>query len=153
VWSAHGRFQKRNRIYHRVFDRRGGQSNLPDADVRRQPAAFWLGVLRTSGIAVAVVVAFVVMLAITITRTKAGHVAQAEPLQPSGSRGQRRDSLSGIAKANWVFSRKAHKARLRDLAAKSLALMDLKDGSELSVRLADAAPFTLSPDFGLCAQG
>jgi WD40 repeat protein len=153
VRSAHGRFQKRNRIYHQVFDRRWVQSNLPDADVRRQRSAFWLGVLRTSGIAVAVVAALLVMLAITIRETKKAYVAQAQAIQASGTRGQRRDSLSAVAKANWLFSKNADKARLRDLATKSLALMDLKDGSEASVRLADGAPFALSPDFGLCAQG
>src|SRR5262249_12256885 len=40
VRSAHGRLQRRNRIYHRVFNRRWVQSNLPDADVRRQRSAF-----------------------------------------------------------------------------------------------------------------
>src|SRR5262249_5235639 len=49
--------------------------------------------------------------------------------------------------------KRTDKARLRDLAAKSLALVDLKDSSELSVRLAAASPFALSPDFGVCARG
>lgn len=41
----------RNRIYARVFDDAWVQQNLPDAEVRRQREAFWLGVLRTAGLA------------------------------------------------------------------------------------------------------
>jgi WD40 repeat protein len=153
VRSHKGQLRKRNRIYHRVFDRQWVHSNLPDADVRRQRAAFWLGVLRTSGIGAGVVAALMAMLAITIIKTKKSYFAQAEAILASGTRGQRNDSLSAISSANWVFSKKTDQAKLRDLAARSLALMDLKDGAKLPVRLTGAKCFALSPDFGLCAQG
>src|SRR5205823_4531108 len=41
----------RNRIYHRVFDRAWALANMPDAEVRRQRAAFRRGVLRATGVA------------------------------------------------------------------------------------------------------
>jgi WD40 repeat protein len=99
------------------------------------------------------VLALLVMLAITISETKKAYVAQAKAILASGTRGQRFDSLSAIGKANWLFSKKADRAQLRDLAAKSLALMDLKDDPEVSVRLIRDGPFALSPDFEVCAQG
>ena len=46
-----GYLQVRNRVYARVFDRAWIQQNLPDAELRRQRAAFRRGVLRTSAVA------------------------------------------------------------------------------------------------------
>jgi WD40 repeat protein len=48
----------RNRIYFRVFDRDWVQANMPDAEVRRQRAAFRRGVIRTAAVATVLVVAF-----------------------------------------------------------------------------------------------
>jgi WD40 repeat protein len=58
---------ERNRIYERVFDRQWVRANMPDAEVRRQRAAFIKGVIRTAGLAV-VVVAIVVSLAVSARR-------------------------------------------------------------------------------------
>jgi len=44
----------RNRIYERVFDREWIRENMPKQELRRQRRAFWVGVLRTGGIAAAV---------------------------------------------------------------------------------------------------
>ncbi|HLK60312.1 MAG TPA: AAA-like domain-containing protein, partial [Chthonomonadaceae bacterium] len=47
VIRAEGGFlQVRNRIYERVFDRRWIQDNMPGAELRRQRAAYFLGLLR-----------------------------------------------------------------------------------------------------------
>jgi len=46
-----GRLRVRNRIYERVFNRDWIKANLPDAEVRRQRAAFRRGVIRTTGVA------------------------------------------------------------------------------------------------------
>lgn len=46
-----GRLTVRNRIYQRVFDLRWTVENMPDAELRRQRAAFISGTLRTGGVA------------------------------------------------------------------------------------------------------
>ncbi|MEO2002677.1 MAG: AAA-like domain-containing protein [Candidatus Poribacteria bacterium] len=46
-----GRARVRNRVYERVFDRGWVRANMPGAELRRQRAAFWRGVLRSSAIA------------------------------------------------------------------------------------------------------
>ncbi len=52
-----GQLVARNRIYERVFDRQWVRANMPDAEVRRQKAAFRRGVVRAAGIGLVVVVA------------------------------------------------------------------------------------------------
>lgn len=73
-----GRLHVRNRIYGRVFDRSWVQTVMPDAEMRRQRAAYRLGVLRTSLIALAVLLvigAFGVRAMISESRA---HRAEAE---------------------------------------------------------------------------
>jgi WD40 repeat protein len=57
----------RNRIYAQLFDRRWVRENLPDAEVRRQRAAYRRGVLRTAAIALTML-ALVGGLAVTALR-------------------------------------------------------------------------------------
>jgi tetratricopeptide (TPR) repeat protein len=45
-----GRLQTRNRIYEQVFDIQWVQTNMPDAERRRQRRAYRLGLLRASGV-------------------------------------------------------------------------------------------------------
>lgn len=45
-----GRLKIRNRIYERVFDVAWVKAHMPDAEMRRQRAAFWRGVWRTATI-------------------------------------------------------------------------------------------------------
>ncbi|MCI5223994.1 MAG: hypothetical protein D3924_15320, partial [Candidatus Electrothrix sp. AR4] len=47
--------QVRNRIYVRVFDKEWINANMPDAELRRQRAAYWRGVLRTGIISALVI--------------------------------------------------------------------------------------------------
>ncbi len=49
-----GYLQRRNRIYSQVFDLKWVQKNLPDAESRRQRAAFYRGVRRVAGVAIVV---------------------------------------------------------------------------------------------------
>src|SRR5439155_24706760 len=44
-----GQLRVRNRIYARVFDREWVRTHMPDAELRRQKAAFQRGLLRTAG--------------------------------------------------------------------------------------------------------
>ena len=46
----------RNRIYDRVFDREWVRAHMPDAELRRQEAAYRRGVLRTAALASVVLV-------------------------------------------------------------------------------------------------
>ncbi|MBX3280274.1 MAG: hypothetical protein KF868_19920 [Acidobacteria bacterium] len=57
-----GDLRVRNRIYERVFDREWVKSNMPDAELQRQRAAYRKGAMRTAAIA-AVVVAAITILA------------------------------------------------------------------------------------------
>src|SRR5205085_2307968 len=45
-----GQLRVRNRIYARVFDREWVRTHMPDAELRRQRAAYRRGVLRTAGV-------------------------------------------------------------------------------------------------------
>jgi len=64
-----GRLRARNRIYQRVFDREWVRSNMPDAELRRQRAAYRRGVLRTAAIAL-VVIAALAVLAVTAIKER-----------------------------------------------------------------------------------
>lgn len=64
-----GRLRVRNRIYERVFNGGWIKANLPDAEVRRQRAAFRRGVIRTTGVA-GFILAIVVVLTITAFRQR-----------------------------------------------------------------------------------
>lgn len=44
----------RNRIYYRVFDHQWAMANMPDAEVRRQRAAYRRGLLRAAAVAAVV---------------------------------------------------------------------------------------------------
>ncbi|MBX7222312.1 MAG: SUMF1/EgtB/PvdO family nonheme iron enzyme [Blastocatellia bacterium] len=54
VKIRNGVLELRNRIYHRVFDQGWVLSNMPDAELRRQKAAFQRGVKRASTIALVI---------------------------------------------------------------------------------------------------
>ena len=51
---VNGHLQPRNRIYSKVFDLKWVQKNLPNAEIRRQRAAFYRGVRRVAGVAAVV---------------------------------------------------------------------------------------------------
>jgi sugar lactone lactonase YvrE len=61
-----GRLRVRNRIYGRVFDRAWVRENMPDAEVRRQRAAYRRGLLAAGGAAVAL---FAVLAGLLLTAT------------------------------------------------------------------------------------
>ncbi|HSH93203.1 MAG TPA: AAA-like domain-containing protein [Roseimicrobium sp.] len=55
--SVKGTLLVRNRIYHQVFDRAWVLAHMPDAELRRQREAYVRGILRTSAVAMLVLVA------------------------------------------------------------------------------------------------
>ena len=64
-----GRLRLRNRIYERVFDQAWVATNMPDAEVKRQRAAYRKGLLRAAAIA-AVIIAVISSLAFVAIRQR-----------------------------------------------------------------------------------
>lgn len=62
VRAEAGRMRVRNRIYARVFDLGWVRNNLPEGELRRQRRAFWLGVVRTAGLAAPTLAVITVLL-------------------------------------------------------------------------------------------
>ncbi|MCI0389092.1 MAG: WD40 repeat domain-containing protein, partial [Acidobacteria bacterium] len=61
-----GRLRVRNRIYEGVFDREWVAKNMPDAEVRRQRAAYQRGLLRAGAVAVVIIAAIVSLAFIAV---------------------------------------------------------------------------------------
>jgi tetratricopeptide (TPR) repeat protein len=73
---ARGHLHVRNRIYQRVFDRNWIIANMPDAELRRQRAAFRKGVLRAGAVA-AVILSLMAGLAIVAVKGRNRAVEEA----------------------------------------------------------------------------
>jgi WD40 repeat protein len=125
VVRPHGPAGVRNRVYARVFDRDWIRRSMPDAEARRQRAAFRRGVLRATGLAGVVVSA---MLALTVVAVDRASAARKAERRASGLNLSLRGSLSVQESLN---------ARLRE------ALEDAKaarvHASEAAVRAGSAA--------------
>jgi len=128
VQTVGGWLRIRNRIYHQVFDRAWVRANMPDAELRRQRAAFWQGVMRTAGVAV-VVLSGMGLLALYAIQAKAAREASAQAYLDqaragrwNGRAGQRFDGLAVLAKAALI--RPAPK--VRDEVIACLALVDVR---------------------------
>ena len=86
VRAPGGRLTIRNAIYARVFDAAWIRENMPDAELRRQRAAFRRGLLQAAGVAaviVAVVATLAVMAKSQATRAVAAEVQSASLLAKS----------------------------------------------------------------------
>jgi WD40 repeat protein len=64
-----GRLVARNGIYDRVFDRAWIRENMPDAEVRRQRAAYRRGVIRTAAAAAAVLAVVLTLAVVAVTQS------------------------------------------------------------------------------------
>src|SRR5207247_545453 len=155
VRSEQGRLQERNHIYSRVFDRYWVKANLPDADLRRQRAAFLRGVFRTAGIAAVVVAAMTITGLIAMNEVKkAGRAmaqafyAQAQFRRVSGLPGQRYESLNALWRARDYYT---NEAALRDEAIACLASVDLKEETDGIHSLQQSNVFELNLDLGVSA--
>jgi len=134
VISRVGFLRERNRIYSRVFDAAWVHAHLPDADVRRQKAAFRRGVFRASAIAVVVVAALTITVAIAMNQATKARVAlalarfsEARTRRVSGGAGQRYESLRTLGAARDYFT---NMAVLRDEVLACLALTDLREKTD-----------------------
>jgi WD40 repeat protein len=130
VKSLDGRLVPRNQIYSRVFDRVWVQAQMPDAERRRQRAAFKRGVARTTAFA-AVVVAALTVAAVMALRQAAEtrkalaqtYFSRAQTRRSSGMAGHRQESLRDLQAARRDFG---DDTTLRDEAIPCLALIDLE---------------------------
>ena len=163
VKAEGGCLRNRNRIYAAVFDEKWIQAHIPGAELRRQQAAFYRGVMRTTAIAAVVVTALAMAVIIAINQAAKArkalaqshlsqaqaHLSQAQAARKSGISGQRYESLQALRAARPYHT---NEAILRDEVVACLALVDLKERRQnYSVSPADV--YELSADSGVAAAG
>jgi WD40 repeat protein len=140
VRTEEGYLVERNAIYKRVFDDNWINSHMPDAEMRRQRAAFYRGVVRTTAVA-AIVIAFLIALAVYALdeRNKArqalaqSYFSQARAKRVSGLAGQRYEALAALEQAKD----RVNGPQLRDEVIAALTLFDLRpaaNGAEALVQ-------------------
>lgn len=136
VRSQNGHLRVRNAIYAHVFDRKWIEASMPDAELRRQRAAFRRGVIRTASISAAVVLALAALWGYArweawraeeaLKRWKEEMLrasqAQSQTRRLLGLAGQRFEGLEAIRKLPATSSTLA----LRNEAIACLALADLR---------------------------
>jgi WD40 repeat protein len=156
VRSEQGRLLERNHIYSQVFDRQWVKANLPEADLRRQRAAFLRGVFRTAGIAAIVVAAMTITGLIAMKEVKKARRAmeksfftQAQFRRVSGLSGQRYESLDTLRHARNYYT---NLAALRDEVIACLALVDLKEETDGIRSLQQSNVIELNLDLGVSAS-
>lgn len=147
-----GRLVSRNRIYERVFDRAWVRGQMPDAELVRQQAAFYRGVLRTTAIASVVVAAITITVLIAVKQAASqaqAHFSQAQVTRKSGLAGQRIESIQALRAARSHF---ANEAILRDEVIACLALVDLRETTNGMVKLHGNTVGELSADLEVSAE-
>jgi WD40 repeat protein len=90
VQVVDGHLRVRNRIYGEVFDPKWARTNMPDAELRRQRAAYRRGVLRATAVAavVAAVMGGLAFVAVRQTRHAARVAEQARQERQAAAMGQ-----------------------------------------------------------------
>jgi WD40 repeat protein len=157
VKSEHGRLVSRNRIYSHVFDRTWVDAHMPDADRRRLRAAFYHGVIRTSGIAALVVVVITLAVVIALNeRTKTGqalgksYISQARTERMSSRAGHRATSLLALEQARPYYP---DTVELRNEVIATLALLDLRPHRAAVIPPSGASALALNHGLTHCAAG
>ena len=147
VKAEGGCLRNRNRIYAAVFDEKWIQAHIPGAELRRQRAAFYRGVIRTTGIAAVVVAVLAAMVVFAARQARNARLALAESdfSQAKALRlaGQRYQSLNALANARRYHT---NPAALRDEALACLALLDLQETTNSIHPLGKGHVAELSPD-------
>jgi hypothetical protein len=140
VKAREGRLRERNCIYARAFDEDWIKAHMPDAEIRRQRAAFSRGVMRTTAIAAVILGAMTFAILIAAKQAEKArraladsyfsqaqaHFSQAQATRKSGVAGQRYESLEALRKARPYYT---NETVLRDEAIACLALVDVKQTS------------------------
>jgi WD40 repeat protein len=144
-----GCLRVRNRIYAAVFGPAWVRDNLPDAELRRQRSAFWLGVLRTGSIALVLLAVMAGLVAYATREARRARqmyaelsrasvqafLAQARSGRLLGQAGQRFDGLDSLGRATRIIRAEEAPADLqatlamaREEAIACLARPDLRVG-------------------------
>lgn len=151
-----GCLRKRNRIYAAVFDEHWIQAHLPEAELRRQRAAFYRGVMRTTAMAAIIVTALTAAVVVAVRQaTKAqlasaqAYVSQAEATLVSRFLGQRFNALAAIERAAPIYT---NQDILRNVALAGLALPDLRPGPVWPGWPEGTACATVSADLAIYAR-
>lgn len=92
----------RNRIYETVFDRHWVRENMPDAEVRRQRAAYRHGVVRALSISGVVVAMIAVLLGVAVQERRRAEAAQKREAVERRAAEDGRDTLANHAYAGDV---------------------------------------------------
>ncbi len=155
VKSVRGRLVPRNRIYSRVFDRAWVQAHMPEAEVRRQRAAFNRGVLRTTAIAAVVVMALAFAVVIALRQTTEArkslaisYFSKSQAGRVGGLAGQQYEGLRALMAARQYYT---NLSALRDEAIACLALVDLKEATKAMPFLYQTNIVELAPDLKTAA--
>jgi WD40 repeat protein len=163
VTSQDGSLRERNRIYSTVFDQSWVRAHMPDAELRRQRAAFRHGVFRTTAIAAVIVGAMTLMAGIAMNEAAKArrnlfqsHVseaqayfARAQATRKSVVAGQRCESLAALQQARRYYT---NEAMLRDEVIACLALVDLKEEKNATDSLPQRNSIEVNFDLGLSAS-
>jgi WD40 repeat protein len=87
TWAEDGCLRVRNRIYERVFDREWVMANMPDAELRRQRAAYRKGLLRATTLA-ALILAVIGALSFAAIKGRQQAVAQQKVAEQEKARAE-----------------------------------------------------------------
>jgi len=155
VKATRGRLIPRNRIYSRVFDEAWVDSHMPDAERRRQRAAFYRGVARTSGIAALIVASLAVAVVLVRNQTlearrslAGSSFSQSRVGRAGGMAGQRHEGLEALSRARRYFNAPAE---LRDEAIACLSLVDLKEKTNALRWVETADALEINPSLTVAA--
>jgi len=160
-----GRLRVRNRIYERVFDLDWVAGNMPDAEVRRERAAYRKGLLRAAAIA-GVVLLSIALLAFVAIRQRNRAAAEARRAQQQERTNRRLLYVAqmNLAARDWQDSSVEH---LRDLLVQNVPregeadlrgfewylLWGLAHIDQKTLPIAGSMWFSFSPDLKLVAAG
>ena len=117
ITRVEGRYLRvRNHIYERVFDREWVKANMPDAEVRRQRAAYRRGLLRATAVATVVLVS---IAALALMAVKQRHRAESEKLRADRNAEQWRQASDEARKQQQKAEEQSAKANAQQALAEA----------------------------------
>src|SRR5579871_3076430 len=132
VKLEHGVLKVRNRIYDRVFDREWVIAHMPDAELRRQRAAYRTGVLRTAVVAGAIVLA---MGALALTARRQANRANLATLRANDREAQAQRLSTALQQQNGALQSANAAERAATQSAKANAQLASQRAEDLRLAL------------------
>ncbi len=115
-----GRLRVRNRIYKRVFDKAWVAANMPDAEMRRQRAAYRKGLFRAAAIATVILLAMASLASVAVRQRNFARAAE------EANRWQLYAAHMNLAARDWQDSNIEHMRELLDLQVAEPGHADLR---------------------------